>query len=278
MMKAMGLTPRRHRIAPLLGLLLGGLALVPGLRAQPGEDPAPGPPPPPPAPHPSVSFTMTRFQGRAVPALSDRYLNDFGGLIDPITRMKILDLLGYLEEQTEQRLTVVTYPPLEAFGWPDSPATREDFLRVLYGAWGIAGDLPERPGHLLCIGRSPRHVLYLAGEGFRHGWTREIRDLLLDELPNPLEQGNFSDELLRLLEGAVYIVEENSGLDWITILATCGLAGFAFGAYGFILKLRAQDPPPPPPKQLAAERRYGEPEREITADDLFESLHPGDKG
>jgi hypothetical protein len=209
--------------------------------------------------------------------MADRYLNDFAGLIDPISAMEIRDLLAGVEEDTEQRITVVTYPPIQAFGWGDSPAARDDFLRTLYAAWGIAGDLPERPGHLLTIGPTPRHVLYLTGEGFRLAWTREIRNLMLDELPNPLKQKELGPELLRLLKGAVYIVEQNSGADWLTMLLTGGLAAFLFAGYSFIQNLRAQDPPPPPPKQLAPERKFGEPEREITADDLFVDLKAGAK-
>lgn len=249
-------------------VLATGLLLVTTLGAQPGgfegflRDEA----------------RLEQYQGRTVPAATDRHLVDLAGLIDPVARFQIRRLLKQLEEDTEQRIAVVTYTSLEEFGWTDSMSARDDFARVLYDAWGLAGGNPELPGHLLTIGRGPRHVLYVTGDGFRLDWVRDLRNLLLDQLPNPIEDPLLSARLLELLQEADYTTRDHTGADWITMAATGLLAVFVYLGFLGIQKLQRQEPPPPPPVELAAPRRVGEPEREITVSDLYVDLRKQKKG
>jgi hypothetical protein len=228
-------------------------------------------------PFPPDALEVTNFEGRRGPMQDDRYVNDFGGIIEPSGRLALRRLLSDLEEEAEIRVTVLTYPDLTHFGWPDDPNTRAAFAGFVYQAWGIAGENPERPGHLLAIGLEPRHVLYITEEAFRFSWVRDMRNIYLDQLPIDLRDRKFSAHLLETVNEANEIAYANNGPDWATFLPMLGLAIFAWAGWSWVQNLRDEEPPPPPPKQLAPERKFGEPERELTAEDFYEDLHPGHK-
>lgn len=256
-----------------LAAALGVLALLLSAGATSAQD-APNPIPLPFGPDP---IEVAMYEGRRGPVPDDRYVNDFGGILEPSGRLTLRRMLSDLEAETDLRVTVVTYPDLTHFGWPDDMPTREAFARFLYGAWGMAGEDPEKPGHLLVMALEPRHVLYLTDEAFRFSWVREMRNLYLDQLPIDLRDPKFSAYLLETVEEANAIAYDNSGPDWATFLPMLGLVLFGWAGWTWVQSLRDQDPPPPPPKQLAPERKHGEPERELTAEDFFEDLHPGRK-
>lgn len=257
---------------PQLACMLGALAMFAGVAAAQDDGPTRIE-----TPFPPDAIELVSYQGRRGPALDDRYVNDFGGLIEPAGRLTLRRKLAELEQETEIRVTVITYPDLTHFGWPDDPPTREAFARFLYGAWEIAGEDPEKPGHLLAMALEPRHVLYLTEEAFRFSWVRDMRNIYLDQLPIDLRDPKFSGYLMATVDEANAIAYANNGPDWATFLPMLGLAIFAWAGWSWVQNLRDQDPPPPPPKQLAPERKFGVPERQLTADDFFEDLHPGRK-
>jgi hypothetical protein len=235
-------------------------------------------PTPPPARfelHPPDEVELMVHQGRRIPVDRDRYVVDCAGLLDPVARFQMRRLLRELEEDSEQRVVVFTYGSLAEFGWSDSMAARDEFARTLYQAWDLAGPNPELPGHLLTLGRNPRHVLYLTGEAFRQEWVRELRNMFLDDLPNPLEDPLLSARLFELLGEASVQARRHTGADWITMACTLGLALLVYGGFLLAQRLRRQDPPPPPPKELAAPRLYGVRPREVTAEDLYVDLRQG---
>ncbi len=222
-------------------------------------------------PYPPDPLVLGTYGNRTVPLAFDRYVNDFAGLLEPKDRFLIRQLLKTVEEDTEQRVTFVSYPGLGPMRWDDSPSSRGNFVDVVYDAWDIKGDLDDKPGHLLAIGHPQRHVLYDVGEGFRFEWTRTLQNLFLNRVPNPIHRSNFSHEMRLLFEDAAVMIDENSGGDWVTLVATFGVACLAFFGFSTLQNWKAQDPKPAPvkTKELARPRPVGQPQREITAEDLY---------
>ncbi|WP_165352778.1 TPM domain-containing protein [Loktanella sp. IMCC34160] len=138
-------------------------------------------------------------QAQLFPDPDSTTVNDFSGLIDDETTVRLVETLTKLEAETGVELTVVT---LSSLAYYAEDMTVEEYARALFDHWGV-GKAATNDGILMMVFRDDRELWIELGLGYDNNWNYEAQGTVNTDILPQFRDGNYSAGIEAGVEGLI---------------------------------------------------------------------------
>jgi len=169
---------------------------------------------------------LVRAQG-GYPQSTDRYVNDYAGVLTGGDTQKIRTMFANLEEQTGIEAVAVTINSIRDYGTRDE--TIETFATHLFNTWGI-GDRVKNNGVLILVAIQDRAVRIELGAGYGREYNTAMKRVIDETMIPAFRQNDYSKGIY---QGSRATIAGLTGV-WPEISFTDRLADIGGGVVGAV--------------------------------------------
>jgi uncharacterized protein len=143
------------------------------------------------------------------PTRTDRYVNDYAGVLDQSSEQEIRDLFEKLESDTGIEAVAVTVSSIQDYGTGETDI--ESFAAHLFNLWGV-GDVEKDNGVLILVAVTDRTCRIQLGAGYDSGYDSAMRQVIDDHMIPCFGSGDYQTGIVEGARGTVSEVKKSSGL------------------------------------------------------------------